>query len=111
MNRKRTILTIVALIAFFVVVVLIGYGQKDSIVGGFYVNAMQIFLRFGGLTSFGTALVVLMVSYIGLFALFADREPRNKDLERRLGEAKRDLAEANHLLEKHEELQRERGGK
>ena len=78
MNKKRKILTALALISFILIVIFVGYGQEGSAPyhGGYVRNAMQIRQDGGGLTPFGTCLSVLIVSYIALFALLADKKDK-----------------------------------
>lgn len=77
MNKKRKILTLFTLISFVLIVFGIGYPQQNYH-SGFGVSPhydpMSITWR-NGLTPFGTAMSILLVSYIALFAMLADKKP------------------------------------
>ena len=72
MNKSRKLLTLVALAAFIAIVFLIGFTQFQQY--QYYKEYQPMQIEWGrgrvwGLTPFGTALSILFVVYIGLFAV------------------------------------------
>ena len=68
MNTSRKLLTLIALVAFVVIVFVIGNNQYPY-------DAMQVEWgrgRVWGLTHLGTALITLAVAYIGIFVVLTD---------------------------------------